>query len=59
MTKEIIISHVWGPMGGDNDMLRQMIHRLRRKIEKDSSNPKYLITVPGLGYGLMIDLDKT
>ncbi len=59
MTKEIIIGHVWGPMGGDHDMLRQMIHRLRSKIERDSSNPKYLITVPGLGYGLMIDSDKT
>ena len=59
MTKEIIIGHVCGAMGGDHDMLRQMIHRLRNKIENDSSNPKYLLTVPGLGYGLMIDSDKT
>ena len=47
-----LIDHVWGPGGGDRDMLRQLIKRLRSKIEVDSSQPAYLETVPGLGYGL-------
>lgn len=50
---EIIINHVWGPDGGDRDMLRQLIRRLRGKIEPDSANPIYIETVPGLGYGFV------
>lgn len=52
MTSEMLIDSVWGPLGGDRDMLRQMIHRLRNKIEPDPKNPVYISTVPGLGYGL-------
>ncbi|KJR42482.1 Signal transduction response regulator, partial [Candidatus Magnetoovum chiemensis] len=26
------------------------IQHIRQKIEKDPSNPKYIITVPGIGY---------
>lgn len=55
MTMDAIIDQVWGPMGGDRDMLRQLVHRLRTKIEEDSSQPEYLQTVSGLGYGLMPD----
>jgi DNA-binding response OmpR family regulator len=52
MTAEAIIDHVWGPGGGDRDMLRQLVRRLRSKIEPNPSEPTYLETVPGLGYGL-------
>jgi DNA-binding response OmpR family regulator len=51
LTTEAIISHVWGPEGGDRDMLRQVVHRLRSKIEPDPSKPSYIETVPGIGYG--------
>lgn len=53
MTMEAIIEWVWGPGGADSDMLRQLVRRLRGKIEPDSSNPIYIKTVPGLGYGFM------
>lgn len=52
LTATAIIDHVWGPEGGDRDMLRQLVHRLRSKIELDPSNPTYIETVPGVGYGL-------
>jgi DNA-binding response OmpR family regulator len=52
LTHNAIIDHVWGPEGADRDMLRQVVHRLRNKIEPDSSEPIYIETVPGLGYGL-------
>lgn len=55
---EAIIDHVWGPRGGDRDMLRQLIRRLRAKIEPDPSNPSYINTVPGLGYGLTISQEE-
>jgi DNA-binding response OmpR family regulator len=55
LTFNTIIDYVWGPAGADRDMLRQLIHRLRVKIEPDASEPIYIQTVPGLGYGLLKD----
>lgn len=52
LTYNEIIDQVWGPQGGDRDMLRQLVRRLRTKIEPDPANPIYLETVAGLGYGL-------
>lgn len=50
---EMIIDQVWGPSAADRDMLRQLVHRLRIKIEPEPSEPIYIQTVPGLGYGLI------
>ena len=47
-----IIQRVWGAEGGDRDMLRQLVRRLRSKIEPDPSRPKFIETIPALGYGL-------
>jgi DNA-binding response OmpR family regulator len=47
-----LIDHVWGPEGGDRDMLRQLVRRLRQKIEPDPAQPIYVETIPGYGYGL-------
>lgn len=47
-----LIDHTWGPGGGDRDMLRQLVRRLRQKIEPDSSQPTYIETIPAQGYGL-------
>lgn len=63
LTNEAIIDHVWGPEGGDRDMLRQLVRRLRLKIsqacgadqdEPDANAAVYIETVPGLGYGLIV-----
>jgi DNA-binding response OmpR family regulator len=54
LTNEAIIDHVWGAEGGDRDMLRQLVRRLRSKIEPDPAQPIYIETVPGLGYGLVV-----
>ena len=54
LTHEAIIGQVWGPEGGDRDMLRQLVRRLRRKIEIDPAQPTFIETVPGRGYGLMV-----
>jgi DNA-binding response OmpR family regulator len=57
LTADAIIDYVWGPRGGDRDMLRQLVHRLRDKIEPDPGNPTHIKTVPGLGYGLIVNSD--
>lgn len=54
LTHDTIIDHVWGPEGADRDMLRQLVHRLRLKIEPDPSRPLYIETISGLGYGLSV-----
>lgn len=54
LTGDSIIDHVWGAEGADRDMLRQLVYRLRRKIEPDPANPRYIETVSGLGYGLTL-----
>jgi DNA-binding response OmpR family regulator len=37
---------------GDRHMLKQLVHRLRRKIEADPGEPRYLRTITGVGYVL-------
>jgi DNA-binding response OmpR family regulator len=63
LTAEAIITHVWGVEGGDRDMLRQLVHRLRGKITQahglEAGEPGLvelvsIETVPGLGYGLTL-----
>lgn len=53
LTFDAIIDFVWGPQGGDRDMLRQLVRRLRAKIEPDPAHPAFIQTIPGLGYGLI------
>jgi DNA-binding response OmpR family regulator len=48
-TSEEIIERVWG-MYGDYKSLKNVIYRLRQKIELDPSHPRYLFCSPGSGY---------
>jgi DNA-binding response OmpR family regulator len=53
---ERLISHVWGSRGtGDRQLLKQLVHRLRQKIETDAADPRRLVTVSGVGYELRTD----
>jgi DNA-binding response OmpR family regulator len=46
-----ILPHVWGNRGGGNrHLLKQLVHRLRHKLEADPANPGILRTVPNAGY---------
>lgn len=50
---ETLLARVWGAdYRADNDNLRVAINHLRRKIEKDASQPRYVITEPWVGYRL-------
>jgi len=49
-----LISDVWGAAGGSSEMLRQLVRRLRSKIEADSTNPYYIQNLPGLGYAFRL-----
>ncbi|MBN1657035.1 MAG: response regulator transcription factor [Anaerolineae bacterium] len=48
-----LLSGVWGTEYlDDTDYLRAYIRYLRRKLEADPSNPRYIRTAPGIGYML-------
>ena len=53
LTRGQLIDRVWGAdYVGDTKTLDVHVKRLRTKIEPDPANPRYLITVRGLGYKL-------
>lgn len=46
-----LLQSVWGPAyGEETENLRVVINQLRKKIEKDPSEPKYVLTEPWVGY---------
>jgi two-component system KDP operon response regulator KdpE len=53
MPNELLLSRVWGPEAQDEvDYLKVFAYRLRRKIEPDPAQPRYLLTERGVGYWL-------
>lgn len=53
LTTDVLLNAVWAAEGGDRAMLKQLVYRLRNKLEADPSQPTYIETVPGVGYALM------
>jgi DNA-binding response OmpR family regulator len=50
-TPDHIVSHVWGYNGdGDAGLIKAHIRHIRQKVEPDPSNPRYILTMPGVGY---------
>ncbi len=48
-----LLTQVWGAEYRDDlDYIRAYIRYLRRKVESDSGQPQYILTVPGVGYML-------
>ena len=45
-----IYQAVWGQEFGDISTVAVYIQRIRKKIEKDPSNPEYILTIHGRGY---------
>ncbi len=53
LTHRFLLKEVWGPGHADEThSLRVLMASLRRKIEADSAQPRYLVTEPGVGYRL-------
>ena len=53
LTHEQLLRNVWGPSHvHEHHYVRVYMAQLRRKLEKDASRPKLLITEPGVGYRL-------
>src|SRR5262245_9318775 len=51
LTHRAILKAIWGPHAVDQpEHLRVLIGSLRKKIEPDLSNPRYILTEPWVGY---------
>lgn len=52
LTRETLLDRLWDHNGNfvDDNTLSVYVRRLRSKIENDPENPKFLLTVRGLGY---------
>ncbi len=55
VSAERLLAHVWGHRGsGDRQLLKQLVHRLRQKLEKDPAGADLLHTESGVGYRLKV-----
>ena len=53
VSAERLLAHVWGHRGsGDRQLLKQLVHRLRQKLEKEPAGADLLQTESGVGYRL-------
>jgi len=53
VAEERLAELVWGPEGrGKAGLVKSHIHQIRQKIEPDPNAPRYLLTVPGVGYAI-------
>lgn len=53
MTHKELLTRVWGPEYAEEDLyLKLYVRYLRQKIEKDPSDPRYILTKRGVGYYL-------
>lgn len=54
LTHKYILNEVWGTYSGDDTQsLRVFMANIRRKIEKDPAEPKYILTEVGVGYRMI------
>jgi two-component system KDP operon response regulator KdpE len=56
VTDAMLLREVWGPEYGDEDhYLHVYVARLRKKLERDPQQPRYIVTEPGVGYRLITE----
>ncbi len=56
LTDAMLLQQVWGPgYGLEAHYLHVYVARLRKKLEADAQEPRYLRTEPGVGYRLLAD----
>ena len=55
VTQRQLLQEVWGPeYETEANYLRVYLAHLRRKLEPDPSQPRYLLTEPGMGYRFLV-----
>ncbi len=53
VSSQRLTANIWGYQdAADHQLLKQLVHRVRQKIEPDPAAPQRLVTEPGVGYRL-------
>jgi two-component system KDP operon response regulator KdpE len=52
LTHGALLREVWGPHRAEAHIVRVHMANLRRKLERDTTRPRWLLTEPGVGYRL-------
>jgi two-component system KDP operon response regulator KdpE len=56
ITRESMLTQIWGPNHArDTGYLRLYLAQLRKKLEPEPGQPRYLVTVQGMGYRFVPD----
>jgi DNA-binding response OmpR family regulator len=56
---DAILTHVWGYAdSGDRKLLKQLVYRVRQKIEAAGQEQQYIATIPGVGYAIANPRDE-
>jgi two-component system KDP operon response regulator KdpE len=50
LTHDYMIRQLWGPFSSDSQILRVNVANIRRKIESNPADPRYILTEIGVGY---------
>jgi two-component system KDP operon response regulator KdpE len=53
LTHEFLCRELWGPYADKSKALRVNVANLRRKIEKNTADPQYILTEMGVGYRML------
>jgi two-component system KDP operon response regulator KdpE len=59
LTQRMLLQEVWGQAYVDQaQYLRVFIGQLRKKLEKDPTRPRFILTDPGVGYRFCTERDS-
>jgi two-component system KDP operon response regulator KdpE len=56
LTHDYIMREIWGLYAGDSHTLRVNMANIRRKLESNPGEPKYILTEMGVGYRMVEEL---
>ena len=56
LTHDFIMKEIWGPYTNENQALRVNMANIRRKIEINPAEPKYIVTEIGVGYRMVDEI---
>jgi two-component system, OmpR family, KDP operon response regulator KdpE len=58
LTHDFIVKEVWGPYANEKQALRVNMANIRRKIESNPGEPKYILTEMGVGYRMAEEVEQ-
>jgi pSer/pThr/pTyr-binding forkhead associated (FHA) protein len=55
-SRDDLCCEIWGEGAYTYEMLHQLVHRVKQRVEPDPRKPRYVVSLPGVGYRLQTDI---